>query len=167
MKKSNNSFKLLITNANESNRIKNEESVDTSTQRRKSKVNIFNNKKNNDLCSELLRSTMKNEKELILIPYAQKKQKINKTFHTIGDAHGIPYPNVSVVNGMLLGKQNYVNIIRGDDRKSMVSRKSKKLESSTSRKNMSRSPKSKTHTPKSNFEKNFNNSNSNVQEFNL
>ena len=29
------------------------------------------------------------------------------------------------------------------------------------------SPKSKTHTPKSNFEKNFNNSNSNVQEFNL
>ena len=167
MKKSNNLFKLLITNVNESNRIKNEESVDTSTQRRKSKVNIFNNKKNNDLCSELLRSTMKNEKELILIPYAKKKQKINKTFHTIGDAHGIPYPNVSVVNGILLGKQNYVNIIRDDDRKSMVSRKSKKLESSTSRKNMSRSPKSKTHTPKSNFEKNFNNSNSNVQEFNL
>ena len=83
---------------------------------------------------------MNNERKLFLIPYAKKKQKINKTFHTIGDAHGISYPNLSVVNGILLGKQNYVNIIRDDDRKSLISRKSKKLENSISKRKMSLSP---------------------------
>ena len=114
---------------NESNKIKikikSEESFDNSSKNkeiRKSKI-IFNNKKNNNLCSDLLRSTMNNEKKLILIPYAKKKQKVNKTFHTIGNAHGIPYPNLSVVNGILLGEQNYINIIRDDDRKSLISKK--------------------------------------------
>ena len=40
---------------------------------------------------------MKNEKELFLIPYATKKEKVKKTFHTIGDANGITYQNISTV----------------------------------------------------------------------
>ena len=125
---------------------------------RTSKVNIFNNKKNNDLCSELLKATMKNEKNLFLIRYAIKKEKVNKNFHTIGDANGIPYPNLSVVNGILLAEKSYVNIIRNDDRKSMISRKSKKLGSSMSRKHGSKSP-------QSNVGNNF--KEINIQEFNL
>ena len=70
-----------------------------------------------------------------------------------------------MVNGIPLDNQNYVNIIRNDDRKSIVSRKSKKTEGSTSRRNMSRSPKSKTHTPKINFENNF--KDANVKDFNI
>ena len=85
----------------------------------------------------------------------KKKQKINKTFHTIGDAHGISYPNLSVVNGILLGKQNYINIIRDDDRKSIISRKSKKLENSTGKMSLS---------PYSNV---GNNKELNVQDFNM
>jgi hypothetical protein len=165
-RKYNSSFKTKY-NENENNnnenskikiKIKSNESLDNSLKSkklRKSKVNIFNNKKNNSLCSELLRSTMNNEKKLILIPYAKNKEKINKTFHTIGDAHGIPYPNLSVVNGILLGKQNYVNIIRDDDRKSLISRQSRKLENSTRK--MSLSPNSNTG----------NNKELNVQEFNM
>ena len=72
---------------------------------------------------------MKNEKELYLIPYAKTKQKINKTFHAIGDANGISYPNISVVNGILPGNKNYVNIIRDDDRKSNITRRSKLMTS--------------------------------------
>ena len=125
---------------------------------RTSKVNIFNNKKNNDLCSELLKATMKNEKNLFLIPYAKKKEKVNKNFHTIGDANGISYPNLSVVNGILLAEKSYVNIIRNDDRKSMISRKSKKLGSSMSRKYGSKSP-------QSNGGNNF--KEINIQDFNL
>jgi len=140
-------------------KIKSDESLDNnslkSKERRKKGVNIFNNKKNNTLCSELLRASMNNEKKLILIPYAKKKQKINKTFHTIGDAHGISYPNLSVVNGILLGKQNYINIIRDDDRKSLISRKSKKIENSTRKMSLS---------PYSNV---GNNKELNVQDFNM
>ena len=100
--------------------------------------NIFNNKKNNALCSELLKAAMKNEKNLYLIPYPTKKQKINKTFDTIGDKNGISYPNLSVVNGILIGDKNYVNIIRDDDRKSMNLKMSKRLDRSLSKKNKNR-----------------------------
>ena len=140
-------------------KIKSEESMDNnslkSKEKRKKGVNIFNNKKNNTLCSELLRSTMNNEKKLILIPYAKKKEKIKKTFHTIGDANGIPYPKVGVINGILLGEQNYVNIIRDDDRKSLISSKSKKLEFS---------PRKTSLSPFSNL---GNNKELNVQDFNI
>ena len=68
---------------------------------KKPKIKIFNNKKNNEICSELLKSTMNKEKELIIIPYAKEKQKINKTLNTIGNAHGISYPTCSVIKGIL------------------------------------------------------------------
>ena len=40
---------------------------------------------------------MDNEKQLILIPYAKRKEKINKVFHTIGDSNGIPYPSNNII----------------------------------------------------------------------
>ena len=96
-----------------------------------------NNKKNNDLCSALLKAAMQNEKELYLIPYATKKEKVNKTFHTIGDANGISYQNISTVNGNLIG-DTYVNIIRDDDRKSINLKKSSKLTGSSGRKTLTK-----------------------------
>ena len=123
------------------------------------KKNIFNNRKNNNVCTELLKAAMKNEKKLLLIPYPTKKQKINKTFHTIGDENGISYPNLSVVNGILIGNHNYVNIIRDDDRKSTNLKMSKKFDSSISRKTKNRMSGNKFG--------NNNNKEINVQDFNL
>ena len=37
------------------------------------KIIIFNNKKNNNICSNILKKMKENEKELILFPYAKKK----------------------------------------------------------------------------------------------
>ena len=89
----------------------------------------------------------------------KKKEKINKNFHTIGDANGISYPNFSVVNGILSAEKSYVNIIRDDNRKSVLSRKSKKYTSSRSRKYGSKSPQSNEHN---NHFKEIN-----IQDFNL
>ncbi len=94
---------------------------------KKPKIKIFNNKKNNEICSELLKSTMKKEKELIIIPYAKEKQKINKTLNTIGNAHGISYPTCSVIKGVLTKDKNYLAIIRDDDKKGNKKRKSKNM----------------------------------------
>ena len=92
---------------------------------KKPKIKIFNNKKNNEICSELLKSTMNKEKELIIIPYAKEKQKINKTLNTIGNSHGISYPNCSVIKGTVPKDKNYLSIIRDDDKKINKKKKSK------------------------------------------
>ena len=94
---------------------------------KKPKIKIFNNKKNNEICSELLKSTMNKEKELIIIPYAKEKQKINKTLNTIGNAHGISYPTCSVIKGILTEDKNYLAIIRDVDKKRNKKRKSKNI----------------------------------------
>ena len=60
------------------------------------KIKIFNNKKNNDICSDLLKTVKNNEKKLIIFPYAREKQKINKTIHTIGNSNGVTYPKTSI-----------------------------------------------------------------------
>ena len=70
---------------------------------------------------------MKKEKELIIIPYAKEKQKINKTLNTIGNAHGISYPTCSVIKGVLTKDKNYLAIIRDDDKKGNKKRKSKNM----------------------------------------
>ena len=87
---------------------------------KKPKIKIFNNKKNNGICSELLRSTLNNEKELILLPYAKEKQKVFKTLNTIGNAHGISYPTCSVIKGSSLKDKNYLTIIRDDKKKKRI-----------------------------------------------
>ena len=84
---------------------------------KKPKIKIFNNKKNNGICSELLKSTLINEKELVLLPYAKEKQKVFKTLNTIGNAHGISYPALSVIKGGSLNDKNYLTIIRDDKKK--------------------------------------------------
>ena len=90
---------------------------------KKPKIKIFNNKKNNGICSELLKSTLNNEKELILLPYAKEKQKVFKTLNTIGNAHGISYPTCSVIKGSSLKDKIYLNIIRDDKKKKRRIRK--------------------------------------------
>ena len=90
---------------------------------KKPKIKIFNNKKNNGICSELLKSTLINEKELILLPYAKEKQKVFKTLNTIGNAHGISYPTCSVIKGSSLKDKIYLNIIRDDNKKKRRIRK--------------------------------------------
>ena len=99
--------------------------IDQNNQEKRPKIKIFNNKKNNIICSELLKSTINQEKELILIPYAKEKQKINKTLNTIGNAHGISYPNCNVIKGFLTKDKNYLAIIRDDDKKINKKKKSK------------------------------------------
>ena len=91
----------------------------------KPKKQIFNNKKNNGLCSDLLRNSINQEKELILIPYAKEKQKINKTLNTIGNANGISYPTCSVIKGILTQDKNYLAIIRDADKKKNKKKKNK------------------------------------------
>ena len=80
------------------------------------KIKIFNNKKNNDICSDLLKTVKNNEKKLIIFPYAREKQKINKTIHTIGNSNGVTYPKTSLLSG---GNENntynnFINKIRFD-----------------------------------------------------
>ena len=98
---------------------------------KKPKIKIFNNKKNNDICSELLKSTIDKEKELIIIPYAKEKQKINKTLNTIGNAHGISYPTCSVIKGIQNPDKNYLSIIRTDDKKGNKKKKKNNFNSNT------------------------------------
>ena len=102
-------------------------------QEKRQKSKIFNNKKNNNICSDLLKTTINQEKELILIPYAKEKQKINKTLNTIGNAHGIPYPNCSVIKGFLTKDRNYLAIIREGDKKIKI--KNNKLKGNNNKQN--------------------------------
>ena len=96
--------------------------IDLNTQKElekeeKKSKKIFNNKKNNGICSQILRTSLNQEKELIILPYAKEKQKINKTINTIGNANGISYPQYSVIKGITLEDKNYLSIIRNDDKK--------------------------------------------------
>ena len=113
-----------------------EEEIEQKSQEKKAKIKIFNNKKNNILCSELLKSTINQEKDLILIPYAKERQKINKTINTIGNAHGISYPACSVINGFLTKDKNYLVIIRDDDKKINKKKKSKLLNNNNKKENI-------------------------------
>ena len=100
------------------------------TDSRGSKRNIFSTKKNLDKCSELLKAAMDNEKQLILIPYAKRKEKVNKTFDTIGDSNGIPYPSNNIIQGIVLEDKNYLNIIRDEEKKTSSQKKHRKVGSS-------------------------------------
>ena len=50
---------------------------------KKAKPHIFNNKKNNNACSNLLRLAINTEKELLVMPYPKEKQKKNKILNEI------------------------------------------------------------------------------------
>ena len=71
----------------------------------------------------------KNEKELIIIPYAKEKQKKNKTINSIGVTNGISYQKISVFSGgnCLNTNENILNIIRDDDKQIKKGKKSHKL----------------------------------------
>ena len=105
------------------------DSINNEKEEKKPKNKIFNNKKNNKICSNLLKSVMNNEKELISIPYAKEKQKKNKTMNTIGNANGISYSNISIFHGWnnLNSDNNILNIIRDNDK---VNKKGKKIRKS-------------------------------------
>ena len=104
------------------------DNIDNEKVDKKPKIKIFNNKKNNDMCTNLLKSAMTNEKELIIMPYAKEKQKKNKTMNTIGNANGVSYPNISIFNGgnNLNTNVNIMNIIRDDDKLQKKGKKSHK-----------------------------------------
>ena len=85
---------------------------------RKSNIKIFNNKKNNDICSNLLKQSIENGKELSLFPYAKEKQKINKTIDTIGCSNGITYLKTSVLGrgNVNFRDHNTLNIMRDSNK---------------------------------------------------
>ena len=85
-------------------------------------IDKFNTPSNNDICSQLLQATMDNEKKLYLVPYAKKKEKVKKTFNTIGKSNGIPYSDYSVIKGIEINN-NVLNMIREDDRRSLSKRR--------------------------------------------
>ena len=76
----------------------------------KPKILIFNNKKNNVKCSNLLKSAINTEKVLLVIPYAKEKQKIKKTLNEIGRSNGISYPNYSVIKGAIVDNKAIMRI---------------------------------------------------------
>lgn len=83
------------------------------------KIKIFNNKKNNDRCSNLLKKMKSDEKELVIFPYVKEKQKVNKTIHAIGHSNGVVYLKTSVLSG---GNENnvynnFMSKIRSAERK--------------------------------------------------
>ena len=97
----------------------------------------FNTPSNNDICSQLLKSTMNNEKQLLLVPYAKKKEKIKKTFNTIAKLNGVSYSEFRVIKGTEMDNNNIYNIIRDDDRKSLSKRKDYSETNSARRSNYS------------------------------
>ena len=93
------------------------------------KIKIFNNKKNNKECSNLLKKMKENEKKLIIFPYAKQKQKINKTIHTIGHSNGVTYLKTSLLSG---GNENtiynnFMNKIRNDEKKNKKVKKNMRI----------------------------------------
>ena len=83
--------------------------------RKNKQIITFNNKKNNLKCSDLLKTSINTEKELLFIPYAKEKQKKNKTLDELGRSNGISYPSFNVIKGILAKDDNYKVIIREDD----------------------------------------------------
>ena len=83
----------------------------------------FNIPSNNDICSKLLQSTLENEKQLLLVPYAKQKEKIKKTFNTIGKLNGISYSEYRIIKGIELDNKYIINIIRDDDKISIIKRR--------------------------------------------
>ena len=65
---------------------------------------------------------MNNEKQLYLVPYAKKKEKIKKTFNTIGNSNGIPYSEFRVIQGIKMD-DNTFQITRDDDNRSPSKKK--------------------------------------------
>ena len=88
---------------------------DEAKNEKKLKSLIFNNKKNNNICSNLLKSVINNEKQLLVIPYPKEKQKKVKTLDEIGRANGISYPDYSVIKGVITEFNNYKEFLRDDD----------------------------------------------------
>ena len=80
---------------------------------------IFNNKKNNKDCSDLLKNAISLIfillKQLLVLPYPKKKEKIVKTLNEIGRSNGISYPTNRVINGTISDENNYKAIIRDDN----------------------------------------------------
>ena len=99
------------------------------------KIEKFNTLKNTDICSQLLQTTMNNEKKLLLIPYAKQKEKIKKTFNTIGNSNGISYYEYRMINGNEHDNEIIINIIREDNRKSLSKRKDYSEASSNRKRN--------------------------------
>ena len=91
---------------------------------------------NYDICTQLLQVAMNNEKQLYSIPYAKKKEKIKKTFDTIGTSNGIPYSKYSVIKG-IENDTNIINIIRNYDSKNHSKRKNFSKNSSIRKSNYS------------------------------
>ena len=80
---------------------------------------------------------MNNEKQLVLVPYAKKKEKIKKTFNTIAKLNGVSYSEFRVIKGTEMDNNNIYNIIRDDDRKSLSKRKDYSETNSARRSNYS------------------------------
>ena len=99
------------------------------------KVEKFNTPTNNDICSQLLQAALENEKQLLLVPFARQKEKIKKTFNTIGKSNGISYSEFRVIKGEQNESNNILNIIRDDDRRSLSKRKEYSDSSSMRRSN--------------------------------
>jgi len=99
------------------------------------KVEKFNTPTNNDICSQLLQAALDNEKQLLLVPFARQKEKIKKTFNTIGKSNGISYSEFRVIKGEQNESNNILNIIRDDDRRSLSKRKEYSDSSSMRRSN--------------------------------
>ena len=76
---------------------------------------IFNNKKNNKDCSDLLKNAINTEKQLLVLPYPKEKQKKAKTLNEIGRANGISYPTNRIIKGAISDENNYKAIIRDDN----------------------------------------------------
>ena len=87
---------------------------------------IFNNKKNNKDCSDLLKNAINTEKQLLVLPYPKEKQKIVKTLNEIGRANGISYPTNRIIKGTISDENNYKAIIR-DDNDNKLNSKTHKL----------------------------------------
>ena len=90
---------------------------------KKSKINdnfvLFNTSANIDICSQLLKASINNEKQLLFIPYAKKKEKIKKTFNTIGNSNGISYYDYQIIKKDDSDNKNMFNIIREDNKKNL------------------------------------------------
>ncbi len=99
------------------------------------KAEKFNTPTNNDICSQLLQAAFDNEKQLILVPFVRQKEKIKKTFPTIGKSNGISYSEYRVIKGDQSDNNNILNIIRDDDRRSLSKRKEYSDSSSMRRSN--------------------------------
>ena len=104
--------------------INNEIFKNVNNKEKKAKPHIFNNKKNNNECSNLLRLAINTEKELLVMPYPKEKQKKNKILNEIGIANGIYYPTTNIIKGILSEKDNYKVIIRGEDENKYNAKKS-------------------------------------------